>query len=146
MQEITDFSLEKLSETDSRLLFQQAQCHTHVDGLVLEAQYRLVNGYFLIFTSDDCPFEEGLHLLLLNDRYNLIDGINIGLPYNPAIFYNPRVISDNVIEFEFFNDETYRLSIDIRGVRFQCAKPRFEISYCRAVFQKRYLKLDRVEK
>ena len=145
MKEITTFSLESQSDTESRLRFNKRKCDINISGVTLEKQYRLDNGFFLIFTTDDCPYEECLHITLLNENHQLVYYLDLGLAYNSAIFDNAKVISNDMLEFDFYSNMKYRLFINTNGARFNLQKPLPEVSYYQSIFSKRYLRVDRVK-
>lgn len=69
------------SKGDLRLLAEGVEIG-RVEGLVLEGQYRCGPGY-LVVTSDDSPFEEGLHFYLFDRSYSPLDDVSLG-PDVPA--------------------------------------------------------------
>lgn len=99
IEEIKSFSLAKHegpyetwpSKTD--LFFDGKPTGKKIDGYVLEKQF-IIDDYYLIITSYDCPFEETIYFFLLNTelkviskkyivRYFMINAIPI---FNKAIF------------------------------------------------------------
>lgn len=73
-----------------------------VDGIVLEAAYHLPEpNRDLLFVTDDVPFEEGLHIYLLDHTVRLLDTRTLLLPYCPGLLESLDVVGPNVVEFSF---------------------------------------------
>jgi hypothetical protein len=145
MEEIDSFSLGKLSDTDSELILEQSFCNRKVPGVSIEKQYRLDSKYFLILTSDDCPYEECLHITLLDDSTEFVDLLDIGFQYGPGVLDNIVPISDDTLEFDFYSGVTYRLSIDTSGTRFNFVSSLPEVSYHHSILRKRFLRMAKIK-
>lgn len=88
-----------------------------VPGLVLEAQYRLADGRFLLISTDNCPFEECLHLLLLDQDYTLQERVDVGSRFTSGLFRHPRVIHPGCLEFTFYDQTRFRAIIQEQPTR-----------------------------
>lgn len=75
-------------------------------GAVLERQF-IYEDNFLLFITEDIPFEESLHILLLNSELIVLDSIELSAPYSSGILKNISIQSPNIIQFTFFDNETY---------------------------------------
>lgn len=102
---------DELSMEDSRLLSDGKTLLTSIPGSILEEQYILENGNYLALTTDDCPHEEVLHILLVGQNRKLLDRIDIGQEYQSGILKNIKVIDPTTLEFDFINSQTFRLKL-----------------------------------
>lgn len=56
-----------------------------LEGAVLEAQFLLDDGRYLLLLSDDSPYEERIHVVLLDRDLSPLDTLEIGAPYTPGL-------------------------------------------------------------
>jgi hypothetical protein len=100
------FTLRRAHADDARseLWSSGAKLPALVPGTHLEAQY-LVGAasepLVLLVTSYNLPYEEMLHVLLLDDRGTLLECVEMGAPYAPGILEHLRVLSADSLGFEF---------------------------------------------
>ena len=95
----------------SRVVAGAAATDTVIDGVVLEAQFRSAQG-FVLLTSDDTPFEEVLHVRLLDAQFRVVDGVDLGQAYHPGLLRNLRVSGDAELCFSFFGDDCWLLRVE----------------------------------
>lgn len=82
-----------------------------LEGTVLEAQFELEDGCVLIWFTDDSPYDEGLHVYLVDENDTISDALEAGADFTPGILKIAKTGKDWV-EFGFFsNDSIYRLEI-----------------------------------
>lgn len=82
-----------------------------VTGAILEAQYTDGNRHIL-FVTEDIPFEETLHIYLLNSNLEPIDNLSLSAIYSPGILKDLSITQPNKISFSFFNaQEKWQLEI-----------------------------------
>lgn len=81
-----------------------------INGATLEACIEF-NDTYLVFTTDDCPFEEGLNIYLLSQQYGIIDTAMAGVAYHTGQFKLLRIIEPNVVQFEFFPDHHWQIKL-----------------------------------
>ena len=112
--------------------------HT-VSGVVLEQQFAVKLGYLLL-TTDDCPFEECLHAILLDFNLHQIDQVDLIHPYTPGLFSDMQLISDESITFSFFGKDRWQLSIYDKP-RFQILAPFSSVRYQGFILKRHYLNL-----
>jgi hypothetical protein len=107
------FRLEPLpgEKPRSRVVAGGAATATVIEGVVLEAQFRSTQG-FLLLTSDDTPFEEVLHVRLLDAQFRVLDGVDLGQAYHPGLLRNLRVSGDAELCFSFFGDDCWLLRVE----------------------------------
>ncbi|MDR2872316.1 MAG: hypothetical protein LBV45_07340 [Xanthomonadaceae bacterium] len=80
-------------------------------GALLEAQYS-IDGQYLLFITEDAPFAETLHILLIDPDTNVIDSIELFAPYTPGTLRNIVVVQPNKVIFSFFDKtETWHLEV-----------------------------------
>jgi len=106
---IQNFRLQRLPDQpglalNSELIWNDRLVGRVLAGAVMEAQFSLPDGGYLLLVTDDCPFEEGLHIYLLNAWYELLEQDILGCPYTAAIVENVKVAGDNVVTFSFIGD------------------------------------------
>ena len=139
------FSLQPIKDSqtgesgESQLLFGD-QVVAKVEGVHLEAQLVVNNGY-LLFLSEDCPYEECLHIYYLDSAPKICDQINLGVIYTSGIF-KLLTLANNSVEFEFFGKDRWRLTVlaqprrDMIDMSFISSRP------CRFLLTKHYLLLE----
>ena len=82
-----------------------------VEGTVLETQFELEDGCVLIWCTDDSPYDEGLHVYLVDENDSVLDALEAGADFTPGILKIAKT-GEDWVEFEFFsNDSIYRLEI-----------------------------------
>jgi len=69
-------------------------------GQTLEGQYRCSAGYLLLLTENS-PYDEGLHILLLGPDYRLLDEIEVGTSYSPGIL-SEQTVEGEALGFAMF--------------------------------------------
>jgi len=111
MHALEEFSLRPLTlSTPKGQLLRRELALAEVDGAVLEAQYRCSHGY-LIVSADGDPDEELLHLHLMSTTFEALDHVSLGQAYNPGDFHRPIIKQADVLEFSFFAEERWRLTV-----------------------------------
>ena len=82
-----------------------------MEGAVVAAQFELEDGCVLLWFTDDSPFDEGLHVYLVDENDTVSDALEAGADFTPGILKITKTGKDWV-EFEFFsNDRIYRLEV-----------------------------------
>lgn len=92
------------------VLLQGAACSTTVNGAVLEAAVRW-RSFYLLFVTDDVPFEEGLNIHLLDDHGRLLDSATLGGAYSTGNFRDLSLSEGNTLSFRFIGDTTWHLEL-----------------------------------
>lgn len=140
------FSIETISDTTSRLLCDNKFFNTTIPGQILEEQYELENGFYLILTTDNCPYEKFLHILLFNRSLKLIDRIDIGQPYQSALLENVKIEKQNVVEFNFIKGYSFRLVILPVAKRFVMKRWFNGLIHYHLKFSKKYMIVEMIQK
>jgi hypothetical protein len=113
MQVVTRYSLIKAKhENQYSILARDGRVlDVEVEGIILEAQFELEGGCVLIWLTDDSPYDEGLHVYLLDQNDTISDALEAGADFAPGILKIANS-GDDWVEFEFFsNDSIYRLEV-----------------------------------
>lgn len=145
IHEVNFFSVkpQKTELPRAELLFQNRETGIVIDGVVLEKQFSFEEKY-LLFLTEDCPYEEGLHIYLLDHELQILDGIELGGAYASAILQDVKVEDDMLVTFTFFGHDLWRLQIASTPSR-QLNIPRLSpIKYKRGLYSRCWLKLERI--
>ena len=141
MVRIDNFSVQPLRPSDiSKVMLVQdgKPCGMVLSGALLEAQYRTNAGDLLLFLSNDCPFEEELHVYLLSADFQVLDHEQLGWAYTPGAFRNAEIVEECRIRFAFLGDhDRWELTI--------LPRPRWTFSF-KTFFRKRQFHLQRVSR
>jgi hypothetical protein len=83
-----------------------------VDGLLLEAQFDVGEASGLLFLTEDSPYDEGLHVYLVDGHGMPEDAVEAGSAFGAGIL-EIQEVGERYVDLRFFkNDVTYRLEID----------------------------------
>jgi hypothetical protein len=79
-------------------------------GAVLEAAVQW-HGHHLLFLTDDVPYEEALRIVLLNERWQVVDEAELGAAYSTGSFSDLTLLLPDMVRFRFIGgtDWTVRL-------------------------------------
>ncbi|UTW01033.1 hypothetical protein KDW99_07885 [Marinomonas rhizomae] len=104
------FDLVPIDDEKSAIVDHNRRTQFKITGTVLElcARYK---DWFLVFTTDDTPFEDMLHVYLLDNSFNVLDSLTIGAMYSTGSFSEPQLISSNKIMFRFIGDTDWSITI-----------------------------------
>jgi len=112
------FKLEPVDEPGkSRLVVDGHPTPTLVTGIDLEAQFDCRAGSLLLLTQDS-PYEESLHMLLVAPGaktaqqipIEILDELILGGAYTPGILTEVAVAGENSLEFSFFGKDRWRVT------------------------------------
>lgn len=93
-----------------------------VDGLMIDEQFELNNGNYLIWLTDDSPYDEMLHIYLINSKGDIEDAVEAGarLGMGPGGVLRIKSLGKSRVDFNFFSGiEIYRLEILMQKQRFR---------------------------
>lgn len=82
-----------------------------LDGATLEAQFRVPPDYYLLILTDGCPYEESLHIYLLDTALAVRDTLHLGAPYTSGMLDNVQILEEDTLEFTFTESARYRLKV-----------------------------------
>jgi len=104
MRETTRFALEGgKGEADGRLLF-DGRPAARIAGVVLEEQRQLaIDGEeaFVLFVTHGCPYEELLHIYLVDAKGEVVERLEVGGAYAPGILRDVRSLGERELAFDF---------------------------------------------
>lgn len=112
-QKVTLFSVLAKSGTRQNPLCQLA-LQGHPTGRTLRGR-KLVDQFaagqrYVVITDDDNPFEEVLHIYLLDLELNVLDELELSQPYTPGVYQLHRH-HEQGISFRFFDEGIWSLLI-----------------------------------
>lgn len=114
-----------------------------IRGASIEAQF-VVHPGFLLLTTDDCPYEESLHITLLDPALRRLDEIELSAAYNTGRLEILETAStEDTMEFRFFDDDRWRLQVLPRPRYLWSFKPFSPATRRSAFVRRRHLRLDR---
>lgn len=121
IDQFQDFSLRTpangpdYSALNSSLLYKGQETGVDVQGIVLDHQFSLSDGYVLV-TSWDCPFEEGYEVSLLNREMKLVSHKSIGPIYSSYQLDSMEVVGKSAFRLLFTNGEVYNLVVRAKQI------------------------------
>jgi hypothetical protein len=98
------------STPKSRIYISGKPTESTIPGAHLEACL-LWNNSFLVFTTDDIPNEDMLHVILLGPDLDVLDFATIGSAYSTGNFRSLSIKGDNLLGFEFIGGTTWTLEL-----------------------------------
>lgn len=113
MQLSSDYETISADDQTGGLLLRQISTGSEISvpGLLLEAAFETSDNNRLLWLSDDCPFEEGLHILLLDRTGQVLDAVETKTVYTAGIL-DIRAVAPDHIDFTFFDRACmYRLTV-----------------------------------
>lgn len=111
MEECPHFSIAPLSETHSALLDAYGGCVVQIPGIVLEKAFRLNDGRLLVVTTDNCPFEEGFHISLIDSDGSLLESAHRVIPYHPGVLAKLFSVGEETIKIVFHGGEAIKVTV-----------------------------------
>lgn len=97
-------------EPRSEILKDATPTGKYIAGAVLEATIQW-GSWYLLFVTDDCPFEEALNIHLLDEHFNSIDSAVIGWIYNTGVFESLKLVQPNIVQFRFLGDKNWWIEL-----------------------------------
>ena len=91
-----------------------------VPGAFLEAAVQY-DDFYLLFMTDDIPYEEALRILFLDKTLKILDSALLGGPYSTGWFSALSLEEPNTIRFRFIGDTTWSIEL--------LSRPRFRIPF-----------------
>jgi hypothetical protein len=111
----TLFDLVKTGTEKSLIKLSGSNKTVEVPGSVLEAQLELQNGWALILTTENSPYDEALHVTLLDKNLEVLDQVELYQDMTPGIVSGIEIIDNERLKFMFNRADTYVLGVDISG-------------------------------
>ncbi|MBI4903113.1 MAG: hypothetical protein HY820_05720 [Acidobacteria bacterium] len=113
--EINAFTLGEVERGDSKapralLIHQGSPIGLTLEGATLEAQFAFGDEFLLLLT-DDCPYEESLHIYLLDRDFHTIDRLDVGQGYAAGVLREVQVTGPDTMRFLFHPGAPYELRV-----------------------------------
>jgi hypothetical protein len=93
-----------------QLFYKGHDTGTRLPGALLEASFR-VGDEWLLFLTDDIPFEESLEICLLDSKFQVADRATLAAPYAAGNFADLKVLSNHRLQFRFLGQGVWRLEL-----------------------------------
>lgn len=94
----------------SEVLLAAKPTGTIVPGALLEATVEWEK-HFVLFMTDDCPFEEMLHVHLLDPQLQLVDSLRLGSAYSTGTLSSIELLEPNRVRFRFIGDTDWIIEL-----------------------------------
>jgi hypothetical protein len=94
----------------SEVLLDGAPTGKFVQGAILEAAIEC-DGRYLLFMTDDVPFEDALGIHLLDGELHVLDSAVIGGPYSTGTFSSLELSGPHTVRFRFVGDTTWSVEL-----------------------------------
>ncbi|MEZ5627219.1 MAG: hypothetical protein R3E34_06810 [Rhodocyclaceae bacterium] len=94
----------------SRICADGQPTDTIVAGAVREACVGC-DRYYLLFMTDDIPYEDALHIHLLDPDMRLVESAQIGAPYATGSFRSLQLDALGAVSFEFMGGTTWTVRV-----------------------------------
>lgn len=92
------------------VLWNSAPTGQLVEGAILEAAAEW-QGLRLLFTTDDCPFEDFLHIHLLGNGLRLLDSATLGGMYSTGSFSVLESLEPDMLRFRFIGNTDWSVQL-----------------------------------
>lgn len=111
MRVIDSFILRSSAPNGARACHRSRSLEVAVPGTVLEAQLELDDGGFLLLLTEDRPYEETLHIVLLDRDGHELERLALERPYTPGLFSGMEIVAPTILGFRFFSGLVHELEI-----------------------------------
>lgn len=81
-------------------------------GTLIEAQYQLDDGRYLLFITDDVPYEETLRIFLIASNAEVLDSLEFGGYLDNGTLEDLNIVGEQTIEFNFIHKKRCRLTVE----------------------------------
>lgn len=98
----------------SHLVWRGERLAQQVDGIVREAACA-DEGFTLLFTTDDVPFEERLSMTLFDGDWRVRDRAALGCMYGTGSFVLLALEAPHTVRFRFFGDADWSLEVPMQA-------------------------------
>lgn len=94
----------------SEIIFSGKPTGKNIPAKILEKAIAWQDKY-LIFSTDDVPFEEFLSISLLDKEFNIMDQARLGIIYSTGEFKDFKIISQNKASFYFIGENEWTVTL-----------------------------------
>lgn len=112
----TSLSLARLAQGNvdeqpfSELLVDGQPSGQVIKGAVLEAAVQW-HGHHVLFLTDDVPYEEALRIVLLDERWQVLDEAELGAAYSTGSFSDLTLLPPDMLRFRFIGDTDWTVRL-----------------------------------
>lgn len=118
MEKVNYISLSLIQKMDDYYRFgsiSELCIHGKNTGITIPADYLetailLDDGRYLLFVTEDVPYEKSLELLLIDIKQDIQEQMTIAIPYGSGTLREMRLY-ENHVEFSYFSDEIWRVEV-----------------------------------
>lgn len=135
------FDLVEIGPEKSAIKLLGSDKAVEIPGSVLEAQLELQNGWVLILTTENSPYDEALHVTLLDKNLEVLDQVELSQDMTPAIVTDIEIIDGERLQFMFNRASPYVLGVDISGFLLPKGSEHAKRDFARR-FGKKYLYIN----
>ncbi len=141
MKEVDLFTLITKNQEESVLAAVDGEASVNLKGSVLEKQLSLSNGWYLVLTTANSPYDEVLYATLLHQKLKLLDQVELSDDLTPGVLEDVQSSDENCLRFSFNRETPYTLNVDTNGftARRPGGKGKRAISN---IFKKKYLHIN----
>lgn len=92
------------------LVFKGTYTNKTIQGAKLEACVE-IDGHYLLFVTDDIPYEEALYLYLLDADFKMLDSASLGAPYSTGYLTDLNLQPPTSVGFRFIGDTDWTVEV-----------------------------------
>jgi hypothetical protein len=81
-----------------------------IEGALLEAAIEW-DGHYLLFLTDNCPFEEGLHIVMLDSALKQLDSATLVIMYGTGTLTSLKLLAPDRVQFTFFHERIWTVQL-----------------------------------
>jgi hypothetical protein len=137
----TLFDLVKVGSEQSVLKLAGSDKSVNVPGSVLEAQLELQNGWVLVLTTENSPYDEALHIALLDKNLDVLDQLELSEDMTSGIVTDIQILDGEHLQFMFNRADPYVLGVDMGGFLLPKGSEHAKRDFARK-FGKKYLYIN----
>jgi hypothetical protein len=94
----------------SELLMDGKATGISLPGVVLDAQFRCGDS-FVLFTTENIPYEEALHITLLDGGLRALDHVELSHQFAAGALTDVQMGGDTQVRFSFFGGDLWELTV-----------------------------------
>ncbi len=100
----------ELDPPKSQIRVNKQAISSFLDGAILECCIAF-NDSYLVFMTDDIPYEDTLRIILLDANYSTLDYASLFWPYSTGSFQLNELIQPDMVSFQFFGGCEWRVNL-----------------------------------
>ncbi|VAW67657.1 hypothetical protein MNBD_GAMMA09-1484 [hydrothermal vent metagenome] len=99
---------EKTQTCKSRVFINNTRTDCIIDGAILECCIKY-DGHYLAFMTEDIPYEDSLHISLLDKELTILDQASLSWIYTTGTFKLIALDEPDTVTFRFFDELAWRI-------------------------------------